>query len=297
MTTERLNVPDRIVIVPTVAELRDILFAHRVAGRSVGFVPTMGFLHEGHGSLMRAAAADNDVIVASIFVNPLQFAADEDLDDYPRDIERDTELANDSGVHYLFIPDRERMYPIQPVATMIDVGGLSEGLEAATRPTHFAGVATVVTKLFSIVGPCTAYFGEKDFQQLAIITRMVIDLSLPVTIVGCPIVRESDGLAMSSRNTYLESEERTAAVVLRRALDAGLAAIDEGASDPDVVTADMAAVVQDEPLAELDYVAAVDAASLQTPERLVGEIRLLIAAQVGKPRLIDNCGVTINPDR
>ncbi len=287
-------VPDRIITMAAADELRDTLAVHRAAGRTVGFVPTMGFLHDGHASLMRAAAADCDVVVASIFVNPLQFAPDEDLEDYPRDLERDTELSQEAGVHYLFVPERDEMYPIQPVATMIDVAGLSEGLEATTRPTHFTGVATVVTKLFAIVGPCTAYFGEKDFQQLAIITRMVIDLSLPVTVVGCPVVREADGLAMSSRNTYLKPDERAAASVLRRALDAGVAAVDGGERDPAVVMADMAAVIADEPLAELDYVAVVDAASLETSDTLAGELRLLIAAQLGKPRLIDNCGVTIS---
>ena len=288
MTT---TLPNQIVTASKTEELQDLLFAHRCAGRKIGFVPTMGFLHDGHGSLMRAAAEDNDVVVASIFVNPLQFAPDEDLDDYPRDLVRDTALAEEAGVHYLFVPDRDHMYPVQPVATSVTVGGLSEGLEATTRPFHFAGVATVVAKLLSIVGQCSAYFGEKDFQQLAIIRRMVTDLSLPTTVVGCPIIREPDGLAMSSRNTYLGPDERTAAAVVRRALDAGVAAVDGGERDPNVVMADMAAVIHDEPLAELDYVAAVDAATLQSPERLSGEVRLLAAAQVGKPRLIDNCGV------
>ncbi len=282
-----------IVTIDNVEDLRAALFEHRCAGESIGFVPTMGFLHDGHASLMRAAAAENDVVVASIFVNPLQFAPDEDLDDYPRDLVGDTALAREAGVHYLFTPVRDLMYPIQPVATTISVGGLSEGLEATTRPTHFAGVATVVTKLFSIVGQCKAYFGEKDFQQLAIIKRMVIDLSLPVDVVGCPIIREPDGLAMSSRNTYLEGADRTAAAVLRRALDAGVAAVDAGERDPQVVMSDMAAVIESEPLASLDYVAAVDAASLEIPSTLAGEIRLLVAAQVGRPRLIDNCGVRI----
>jgi len=168
------------------------------------------------------AAACNGVIVASIFVNPLQFAPDEDLDDYPRDLVRDTALAQEAGVHYLFTPNRDQMYPIKPVATTINVGGLSEGLEATTRPTHFGGVATVVTKLFSIVGTCTAYFGEKDYQQLAIISRMVIDLSLPVTIVGCPIIREDDGLAMSSRNTYLEGAAKPPPSCVERLTSASL---------------------------------------------------------------------------
>ncbi|MEM7324560.1 MAG: pantoate--beta-alanine ligase [Actinomycetota bacterium] len=281
-----------MVTVSSADELRGILERHRAAGRTVGFVPTMGFLHDGHASLMRAAAADTDIVVVSIFVNPLQFAPDEDLEDYPRDLARDTEIATEAGVRYLFVPDRDEMYPIKPVATTVSVDGLSEGLEATTRPTHFAGVATVVTKLFAIVGPCRSYFGEKDYQQLAVITRMVIDLSLPVTVVGCPIIREPNGLAMSSRNTYLTPEERTAASVLRRALDAGVAAVEAGEQNPTAVTDVMAAVIAAEPLAELDYAAVVDAASLEVPQELSGELRLLIAAQMGKPRLIDNCGVT-----
>ncbi len=293
MITDPPVIPQDVVTISEADQMRTVLFTHRAAGRRVGFVPTMGFLHDGHASLMRAAAADNDVVVASIFVNPLQFAPDEDLDDYPRDLDRDTEIAAEAGVHYLFTPTRTAMYPYQPVATSVTVAGLSEGLEAETRPTHFGGVATVVTKLFSVIGPCRAYFGEKDFQQLAIITRMVIDLSLPVDVVGCPTVREPDGLAMSSRNSYLEADERVAATVLRRALDAGVAVVQAGARDPQQVTAAMAAVINDEPLAQLDYVAAVDSADLRTPERLAGDIRLLVAAQVGKPRLIDNCGVTV----
>lgn len=243
---------------------------------------------------MRAAAADNEIVVASIFVNPLQFAADEDLDDYPRDLVRDTALAKQAGVHYLFVPTVDEMYHFSPVLTSVTVDRISSRYEAATRPTHFTGVATVVTKLFSIVGECTAYFGEKDYQQLAIIKRMVIDLSLRATIIGCPIIRETDGLAMSSRNTYLEGADRAAATVLRRALDAGEAEIAAGVRDSEAVMATMRAVVDAEPLAVLDYVAAVDAATLDIPTELSGEIRLLIAAKVGRPRLIDNVGVTVH---
>jgi len=287
------EIPSTIVTVNAVAELRAHLDAHRGAGRTVGLVPTMGFLHDGHGSLMGRAAVENDVVVATIFVNPLQFAPDEDLDSYPRDLKRDTVLAEEAGANYLFVPTREEMYPFEPVLTTVRVGTLSDLWEAGTRPTHFSGVATVVTKLFAIGGECKAYFGEKDFQQLAIVTRLAADLSLPVTVVGCPIVREPDGLAMSSRNTYLTGDHRTAAAVLRQALDVGEAAIAAGERDPQIVMAEMAAIVEDEPLAELDYVAAVDAATLEMPPVLAGEIRLLIAAQVGRPRLIDNCGVTI----
>lgn len=282
-----------ITTISTIAELRATLDAERAAGRRVGAVPTMGYLHDGHASLMRAARAENDVVVATIFVNPLQFAEGEDLDDYPRSLDADTALAEAAGVDILFTPSVDEMYPFGPVLTTVSVAEISADWEGVTRPTHFAGVATVVAKLFNITGPVHGYFGEKDFQQLAVIRRMVDDLSFPVTVVGCPIIREADGLAMSSRNVYLDPDQRAAAPVLRAALDAGLATIDEGERDPDVVTAIMAAVVEEEPLAELDYVAAVDAATLTTPDRLSGETRLLIAAQVGKPRLIDNDGVTI----
>ncbi len=283
-----------ITTISTIAELRERLDRVRADGGQVGAVPTMGYLHDGHASLMRAARADNDVVVATIFVNPLQFAEGEDLDDYPRSLDHDTELAEAAGVDFLFTPSVDEMYPFGPVLTTVTVSEVSAGWEGITRPTHFAGVATVVAKLFNITGPVHGYFGEKDFQQLAVIRRMVDDLSFPVTVVGCPIVREEDGLAMSSRNVYLTAEQREAAPVLRGALDAGLAAIDGGERDPNAVTAIMAALVESEALAELDYVAAVDAATLATPDRLSGEVRLLIAAQVGKPRLIDNDGVTIH---
>ncbi len=280
-------------VIATIEELRAQLDAIRAEGGRIGFVPTMGFLHDGHASLMRAADATNDVVVASIFVNPLQFAANEDLSDYPRDLARDTEIARKAGVDILFVPNVEEMYPFGPVLTTVSVGEISERFEGATRPTHFAGVATVVSKLFNIVGPCQAFFGEKDFQQLAVIRRMTADLSIPVDVVGCPIVREPDGLAMSSRNTYLEGEDRTAATVLHKALQAGRSAIDAGDRSPASVEAIMTAVVDAEPLGTLDYVAAVDAATLESPAVLDGHVRLLIACQVGRPRLIDNIGVTI----
>jgi pantoate--beta-alanine ligase len=278
--------------VATIAELRAVLDGERAAGRRVGFVPTMGFLHEGHASLMRAARADTDVVVASIFVNPLQFGAGEDLDAYPRDLDRDTALAAAAGVDLLFTPAVEEMYP-RPVLTTVAVAQLSEGLEGASRPTHFAGVATVVAKLLSIVGPCRAYFGAKDFQQIAVVRRMAEDLSLPVEVVSCPTRREPDGLAMSSRNVYLTPEERAAAPVVYTALRSGAAAIAAGERDPEAVRELMAQIIEAEPLARLDYAEVVDADSFTVPEPLTGNLRLLAAVRLGKARLIDNVGVTV----
>lgn len=284
-------------IIPTIAEIRARLDQDRAAGHRVGFVPTMGYLHDGHGSLMRAARADNDIVVASIFVNPLQFAPTEDLSSYPRDLDRDRELAGANGVDYLFVPDVDEMYPHGAVLTAVQVADLSTRWDGASRPTHFTGVATVVGKLFNIIGPCRAYFGQKDFQQLAIITRMVADLSFPVEVVGCPIIREPDGLAMSSRNIYLSPEDREAAVVLRRALDAGEQRILAGETDPDAVARAMTKVVEAEPRAQLDYVAVVDPVTLVSPDRIGDETRLLIAAFLGTTRLIDNCAVRLDRRR
>lgn len=282
-----------VPVVRSIDQIRSRLNTDRGAGLQVGFVPTMGYLHDGHGSLMRAARADNGVVVASIFVNPLQFAPDEDLDSYPRDLDRDSAVAEANGVDVLFVPSGEEMYPDGTVLTSVAVAELSSRWEGESRPSHFTGVATVVSKLFNIIGPCRAYFGRKDFQQLAIIRRMVHDLSTPVEVVGCPIIREPDGLAMSSRNIYLSPDERAAATVLRRALDAGTAAIEAGERDPKMVTDTMAAVVEVEPLARLDYVAAVDPSTLETPDVLGPETQLLITTYVGSTRLIDNCTVTI----
>lgn len=280
-----------IRLIPTIEALRAELDNARAAGKRVGLVPTMGYLHDGHGSLMRAARADNDLVVASIFVNPLQFGANEDLSSYPRDLGRDTEISAEAGVDLIFNPSVDEMYPAGPVLSSVSVEALSTQWEGATRPTHFAGMATVVTKLFGIVGTCSAYFGEKDFQQLAIIRRFVADLSIPVDVVGCPIVRAEDGLALSSRNSYLSESERPAASVLNRALRTGAALIDDGETNPAVVMEAMAGVVGEEPLARLDYAALVDPATLEVPERIPSACRLLIAAQVGRPRLLDNLGV------
>ena len=279
-------------IVTTIAELRSRLDGERAAGRRVGFVPTMGYLHEGHVSLMAASVADNDVNVASIFVNPLQFAEGEDLEDYPRDLDADTAHCEAVGVDIVFAPPVEEMYP-RPMDCVVTVPGVAAPLEGVHRPTHFAGVATVVAKLFAIVGPCRAYFGAKDWQQVAVVTRMVADLSLPVEVVPCPIVREADGLAMSSRNVYLTADERAQAPALRRALDAGLASLADGERDPVAVEATMRAVLGDAATGTIDYAAAVPADSLVADGALSGAVRLLVAVKFSKARLIDNDGMTL----
>ena len=278
--------------ITTIDALRRELDGERATGRRVGFVPTMGYLHEGHASLMASSVADNDVTVASIFVNPLQFGAGEDLEAYPRDLPRDAALAADAGVDVLFTPTVEEMYPHGRVLTTVTVAEVSARMEGASRPTHFAGVATVVAKLFAIVGASRAYFGEKDFQQLAVVRRMAADLSFPVEVVGCPIVREPDGLAMSSRNVYLSPEEREAATVLHRALLAGVEAVAENVRSGDAVSAVMGSLIRAEPLATLDYAEVVDPVTLEPVAQIHDEARLLVAARVGAPRLLDNMAVT-----
>lgn len=277
--------------VSTIAELRELLDAARLRRESVGLVPTMGFLHDGHVSLMRAAVAERDVVVTTIFVNPLQFAAGEDLTAYPRDPEGDAAKARDAGVAVIFSPDVSEMYPTE-VLTTVTVDEVSAPMEGASRPTHFAGVATVVAKLFSIVGECRAYFGEKDYQQLAVIRRMAADLSMPVEVVGCPIIREPDGLAMSSRNVYLSDDERRAAPVLRRALSAAASAVREGEHDAARVRSLMRDMIEAEPAAALDYVEVADPMTLRPVEKCDGNERLFVAARFGRARLIDNCAST-----
>lgn len=279
-------------MVATVRDLRERLDELRRNEQTIGFVPTMGYLHEGHASLMREASRSSDAVVVSIFVNPLQFGPGEDLDAYPRDLERDMALAQEAGVDLLFVPELDEMYP-GPVVTTVSVGQVSEPLEGRSRPTHFDGVSTVVAKLFNIVGPCNAYFGAKDFQQVAVVRRMVADLSFPVAVVACPTVRERDGLALSSRNSYLTTEERAAAPVIYRALQAGAAAIKAGEHDPATVSELVGSIIAAEPLAQLDYAAVLDADSLTVPEKLVGNVRLFAAVQFGRARLIDNVGVTV----
>ena len=281
-------------VLSTKSEFHQHLEAVRALGRSVGLVPTMGALHEGHLSLLRAAGDDCDVVALTIFVNPLQFGAGEDLSKYPRPLERDLELAEAAGADVVFTPTTEEMYP-EPTITTVHVAQLTAGMEGASRPTHFDGVTTVVTKLFNISGPCRAYFGEKDFQQLAVVRRMAADLDQPVTVIGCPIVREVDGLAMSSRNSYLSPSEREAATVINRALRAGAAMIAAGESDSSLIEAHMGSIIDAEPLAELDYAVVVDPDSLVTPSKLKSgtSVRLLLVAKIGSPRLLDNLGVDV----
>jgi len=276
-------------IVTTIAEARDHLARTRADGGTVGLVPTMGYLHAGHASLMERAADDHDLAVATVFVNPLQFGAGEDLAAYPRDPDGDAALAEQHGIGLLLRPSAAEMYP-QPVLTSVSVADITASFEGASRPTHFTGVATVVAKLFAIIGPCSAYFGEKDWQQLAVVRRMVADLSFPVDVVGCPTVREPDGLAMSSRNAYLTAAERAAAPVVRRALGAGVDAIAAGQRDGRAVVAAVEAVLATEPLGQPDYVAVVDAATLAPVDPVAGAVRLLAAVRFGRARLIDNVG-------
>jgi len=274
-----------------IADVQRALDKEREAGRRVGFVPTMGFLHDGHASLMRRARAENDIVVVSIFVNPLQFGASEDLATYPRDLESDLSLCESEGVDIVFHPDVTEMYP-EPNPFTVTVGEIGTKLCGRTRPGHFDGVATVVAKLFNIAGPCRAYFGRKDAQQLVVIERLVRAHNFPVTVVGCDIVREPDGLAMSSRNGYLKDYERRAALVLKRALDEATAAIRGGERDARRIESLMGSRVSSEPLAKLDYAALVDTETLDDLEQLAGPALLAVAAWVGKARLIDNTTVT-----
>jgi pantoate--beta-alanine ligase len=278
-------------VAATIEQFRKALDTERAAGRTVGLVPTMGYLHAGHRSLIERSAADNDVTAVTVFVNPLQFAPTEDLAAYPRDLDADIALAADAGAVLLFAPTADEMYPTgSPLAT-VNVATVSEPLEGRSRPTHFAGVATVVAKLFAIAGACRTYFGEKDYQQLAVIRRMAADLSFPVDVVGCPTVREADGLALSSRNVYLTAEERAVAPALFRALSEGKRLIEEQHErDPAIVNDAMRARIEAEPRFTLDYAEVVNASDLTTPNRLVGAVRLLAAARLGRARLIDNMG-------
>jgi pantoate--beta-alanine ligase len=280
-------------VLTTIAETRSLLDKARAEGRSVGLVPTMGYLHAGHRTLMDRSVASRDVTLVTVFVNPLQFGANEDLSTYPRDFDRDAAMCEAAGVDVVLHPDVDEMYPLgTPTLTSVSVAEIAAPMEGESRPTHFAGVATVVSKLFNIAGPCHAYFGEKDWQQLAVIRRMAADLSFPVGVVGCPTVRESDGLALSSRNAYLTAEERAAAPVVHWALVAGAAAIAAGERDPGRVRALAADLIRAEPLAHLDYAEVVDADTLQEVDPLAGKLRLLAAVRFGRARLIDNEGAT-----
>jgi pantoate--beta-alanine ligase len=266
--------------------------AARRGGREVGLVATMGALHEGHRSLLAAARDMSDVVAMTLFVNPLQFAPGEDLRTYPRTPESDLEVAARAGCDVLFQPSVEEMYPGGGPEVTVDPGPLGDRLEGAERPGHFRGVLTVVAKLFGLAGPCRAFFGEKDAQQLALIRRMVVDLELPVVVVSCPTVRDADGLALSSRNARLSDAERAAAPVLWRALAEGSGLVERGVDEAPRIRERMAAVVASEPLAQLGYAAVVDLETWEDVDRIRRPVRLLLAARIGATRLIDNAAAS-----
>jgi len=279
-----------VEVVREIGEVRRLLEPARRAGKSIGFVPTMGYLHEGHLSLIEKARAENDRVVVSIFVNPTQFGPGEDSQRYPRDLPRDLDLCARAGVGLVFTPEPSEMYPAG-FQTRVEVESLSQGLCGGSRPGHFRGVATVVAKLFAIVQPDRAYFGEKDAQQLRVIERMTMDLSLPVRIVPVPTLRESDGLAMSSRNVYLGAEERRAALVLYRALMLARDLTAAGMRQAAEIKRRMFSLIKAEPMARLDYLAIVDSETLVPVEELQKPVLIALAVYIGKTRLIDNITV------
>ncbi|MDD6764202.1 MAG: pantoate--beta-alanine ligase [Firmicutes bacterium] len=281
-----------MIIANTISQVRDQVRQWRREGLTVGLVPTMGYLHEGHGSLVGKAAEDCDRVVASVFVNPTQFAPGEDLASYPRDFERDCEILEKQGCSMVFHPSVDEMYPDGngKTDTYIEIlNDMPKQLCGRTRPNHFRGVCTVVGKLFNIVLPDKAYFGEKDAQQLAIIRRMVRDLSYGIEIVGCPIVREPDGLAKSSRNIHLKPDERKAAAVLYRSLKIAEEMASDGEKSSKAVTDAVRAEIEKEPLAEVEYVSAVDSLSMEPVETVGKGTLIAIAVRIGQTRLIDNC--------
>ncbi|MDP4089732.1 MAG: pantoate--beta-alanine ligase [Bacillota bacterium] len=274
-------------IIHNIKDLRQEMSSWRKEGLSIGFVPTMGYLHEGHGYLVKRASSENDRVVVSIFVNPIQFGPSEDFEKYPRDMEMDSRTVEACGGHVIFNPSAEEMYP-SGFSTHVDVSGLTEGLCGAKRPGHFRGVCTVVSKLFNIVQPDRAYFGEKDAQQLAVIKRMVRDLNMPIEIVPCPIIREEDGLAKSSRNTYLNPEERRAALVLNRSLTAAINLMENGEINSSSIKARIEGIIKAEPLARIDYIEIIDSVTLNSIGEVKGSVLVAIAVYIGKTRLIDN---------
>ena len=274
-------------IVKTVEEVRAEVKGWRAEGLSVGLVPTMGFLHEGHKSVIDRAVKENDRVVVSDFVNPTQFGPGEDLESYPRDLSRDAALCEEAGAALIFNPEPSEMYA-EDACTYVNMDGLTKELCGKSRPVHFRGVCTVVSKLFNIVTPDRTYFGQKDAQQLSIIRRMVRDLNFNIEVVGCPIVREADGLAKSSRNTYLNAEERKAALVLSRAVKLGQEMAERGEKSAEAVTAAMTELIEKEPLARIDYVTAVDAVSIEPVTEMKPPVLVAMAVFIGKTRLIDN---------
>ena len=272
-------------VIKEIDELKDVLKDFKKEGKSIGLVPTMGFLHKGHASLIKKAVEENDIVVVSDFVNPIQFGPNEDLEAYPRDIDADSKLCENLGADFIFNPEPSEMY--HDKKAFVDIEGLSDNLCGARRAGHFRGVCTVCTKLFNIVGPDRAYFGQKDAQQLAIIKKLVYDLNIPVEIIPCPIVREDDGLAMSSRNTYLSTEERKAALCLSKSIFEGEKMAKEGFSVKEVLEK-MEEIISSEKLAKIDYISAVDLETIEDVDNFNKDTLVAIAVFIGKTRLIDN---------
>lgn len=274
-------------IVSTVNDVRSTVKEWKKNGLKVGLVPTMGFLHEGHISLIKKAVAENDKVIVSVFVNPTQFGPNEDFEAYPRDLNKDAALCEEAGADLIFHPEPEEMYP-DGFCSSVNMTGLTDALCGKSRPIHFQGVCTVVSKLFNIAAPDNAYFGEKDAQQLAIIKRMVKDLNFDIKITGCPIIREEDGLAKSSRNTYLNPEERQAALVLSKAVKCGRSLVEGGEKDSAVILKEMKSIIENEPLARIDYVEIVDMNTMKNIDKVKGDVLCAMAVYIGKTRLIDN---------
>ena len=279
-------------VIEKISDLKAAVAAQKNAGKTVGLVPTMGFLHEGHVSLVEASRRENDITVLSIFVNPAQFGVNEDFDKYPKDIEGDFQKAEEAGTDIIFAPTAVEMYP-QGYSTYVDIDGITDRMCGKSRPGHFKGVATVVTKLFNIVQPDKAYFGQKDAQQAAVIRKMVRELNINVDLAVCPIVREKDGLAMSSRNIYLNSEERKAALALSKSLFKAERLIKEGERDARKIRAFIEKEIGSESLADVDYVTVVDADTLDEIKLLKSSIVAAVAVRFGKTRLIDNIVVEV----
>ncbi|NSW89991.1 MAG: pantoate--beta-alanine ligase [Firmicutes bacterium] len=279
-------------IIKSIKEMKDIIKQEKTFGKTIGLVPTMGFLHEGHLSLIRTSSSKDDIIIVSIFVNPTQFGPNEDYDKYPRDLKRDVSLAEDAGADLIFAPDVEEMYP-QGYKTYVNVENITEVLCGKSRPGHFRGVTTVVAKLFNIIQPDRAYFGLKDAQQYIVIKKMVEDLNMNLEVVPCPIVREADGLAMSSRNIYLSIEERKAALILSKSLFEAEDMVKSGERNAEKILERIYSIISSEKLANIDYIEAVNADTLEKISEIKGKVLIALAVKIGNTRLIDNIIVEV----
>lgn len=281
-----------MIIIKTIKEIKNIIKDNKKQGNTVGFVPTMGFLHEGHLSLIKSAKKENDLVVVSIFVNPTQFGIGEDFEAYPRDLDRDAKLSESAGADVIFCPTISEMYP-ESYQTYVEVNEITNKLCGKSRPTHFKGVTTVVNKLFNIVEPHSAYFGQKDAQQVAVIQKMVKDLNMNIEVIPCPIIREADGLAMSSRNIFLNPEQRGAALILSKSLFFAKDKINKGCIDAVEIKEALTKMINNEPLAAIDYIEIVDALSLSDITAIKGKVLIALAVRIGKTRLIDNILVEV----